>query len=288
MIEQQGHGEPSRLDSPGRGEAGRTEDPGRGEASRIEGSSANRSTLRLASPLLSDVPWTLQDVAWATLIFGFTFGSLAVAMLVIRAAQTNFAPESSRNVSGVMLLILESALVFPVWLFTVRKYRIEWTQLGFRSFNWAFGCSMATLLLMGSFVVNAAWAGLLSLFDLQVQPDILPVFGGGLAGLTVAWLAAGLVAPLVEETFFRGFLLPALLQRYRFWPSVLIDGLVFAFIHFTPTAIVPLFVLGMLLCVLYRITNSLWPSIILHATMNTLAIFAAYAVEISAIPALGN
>lgn len=240
---------------------------------------------RPALPPLSDVPWNLRDVAWATVTFGFIFGSFAVAMLVIRVMQTTFAPEGNRYLNGVLLLTLESALIVPVWLFTVRKYRIGWTQLGFRSFNWAFGCSAVAFLLMGSFAVNAAWAGLLSMFDLQVQPDILPVFGGGLAGLTVAWLAAGLVAPLVEETFFRGFLLPALLQRYRFWASAVIDSLVFAFIHFTPTAVVPLFVLGILLCILYRITNSLWPTIILHATMNTLAVFAAYAVEMGVIPA---
>ncbi len=74
------------------------------------------------------------------------------------------------------------------------------------------------------------------------------------------------------------------MQRYRFWVAALIDGLVFAFVHFTPTALLPLFVLGVLLCILYRVTNSLWPSVIMHATMNTLAILAAYAVETGVVP----
>lgn len=234
---------------------------------------------------LADVPWTLRDVAWATVVFGLIFGSFAVAVAVIRLVQASFVPEGNRYFSGVLLLILESALIFPVWLFAIRKYDVDWRELGFRGFNWLAGCGLVALLLLVSFTVNAVWAGMLSLFDLRVQPDILPVFGGGVIGLTIAWIAAGLVAPLVEETFFRGFLLPALLQRYRFWAAALIDGLVFSFIHFTPTAVVPLFILGVLLCVLYRITSSLWPSILMHTIMNTLAVFVAYAVEIGVVPA---
>lgn len=249
--------------------------------------SGRKSASYLSSPL-PEVPWTLRDVAWATVVFGFIFGSFAVSLVVIRALQTSFAPEGHPYLSGILLLVLESALIVPVWLFAIRKYNIGWDKLGFRPFNWPVGCGFAISLLMISFAVNGVWAGLLSLFDLQVQPDILPVFGGGIAGLSIAWLAAGVVAPVVEETFFRGFLLPALLQRYRFRMAALIDGLVFAFVHFTPTAVLPLFVLGVLLCLLYRLTNSLWPSILMHATMNTLAVFAAYAIEIGAVPAPGN
>jgi hypothetical protein len=263
------------------------EQPGMGEAERMEHASTQGPLIRSGS-LLSEVPWTLRDVAWATVIFGCIFGSFAAALLIIRVVQTNLVPEGNRYLSGILLLILESALIFPVWLFTVQKYGVGWKKLGFRSFDPLAGCGRAVLLLVVSFLINALWAGFLVPFGLRVQPEVLPMFGGGLAGLTIAWLAAGVAAPLVEETFFRGFLLPALLQHYRFWPAALIDGLVFASIHFTPTAIVPLFVLGVLLCVLYRATNSIWPSIILHAIMNTLAVLVAYAVEIGAIPMPGN
>lgn len=283
MNEHRDRDEVGRAGSPGRGETGRAEDSGAHEFSL-----GPTSSLRTPISSLADVPWTLRDVAWATVVFGFIFGSFAVAMVVVRLVRASFAPESNRYLEGVLLLILEGALIFPVWQFTIRKYHVGWDRLGFRAFSFPAGCGLAGFLLLASFAVNAVWAGFLSLFDLQVQPDILPVFGGGLAGLSIAWLAAGVVAPLVEEAFFRGFLLPALLQRYRFWVSAVIDGLVFAFIHFTPTAVVPLFVLGVLLCVLYRLTHSLWPSIILHASMNTLAILAAYAVEMGAIPAPGR
>jgi hypothetical protein len=237
---------------------------------------------------LANVPWTLRDVAWATVIFGCIFGSFAVALLVLRFIQQSFASRDNPYVSGVLLLILESALTFPVWLFTAQKYGAGWEKLGFRRFRWTTSLGLVALLLMASFMTNALWAGLLSLFGKQVQPDILPLFGGGHVGLAIAWLAAGVVAPLVEEIFFRGFLLPPLMQRNRFATAAAINGLIFGFIHFTPTAIVPLFILGVMLCVVYRVTGSLWPSIIMHATMNTLAVLAAYAVEIGAVPVPGT
>jgi membrane protease YdiL (CAAX protease family) len=230
------------------------------------------------------VPWTMTDVAWATVVFGTILGSFLISVLVIRTIQARFAPAGSPYLNGVLLLILESGLIIPVWLFTVRRYPVRWSALGFRPFKWTTGCGLIIALLLISMVVNAAWAILLAAYDLQVQPDIRLAFGRGSGGVIIALLAAGIVAPLVEETFFRGFLFPALLQRYRLWAAVVLDSLIFAFVHFTPTAVAPLFVLGAMLCVLYRFTGSLWPSIIMHAVMNTLAVLATYAIDFGLVP----
>lgn len=231
-----------------------------------------------------EVPWTTTDVAWATVVFGTILGSFLISLLVIRTIQSRFAPAGSPYLNGVLLLILESGLIIPVWLFTVRRYPVGWSALGFRPFNWTTGCSLIIFLFLVSMFLNAAWATLLAAYDLQVQPDIRLAFGRGSGGVIVALLAAGIVAPLAEETFFRGFLFPALLQRYRLWVAVLLDGLIFAFVHFTPTAVAPLFILGAMLCVLYRFTGSLWPSIMMHGVMNTLAVLATYAVDFGLIP----
>lgn len=233
---------------------------------------------------LADVPWTLHDIAGATVAFGLIFGALAATLAGVRYLEASFVPEGGTYVGGALLMILEGALIVPVWLFAIRKYRIDWQTLGFRSFNVLAGCGLTIALLTVSFTVNVIWAGILSLFDLSIQQDILPVFGGRTVGLGIAWVAAGIVAPLVEETFFRGFLLPALLQKFSFWAAVAINALVFALIHFQPAAVVPFFVLGVFFCLLYRVTNSIWPSILMHATMNTMAVLAAYALEIGLVP----
>jgi len=230
------------------------------------------------------VPWDVRDVGLATLTFGLVFVATAMVLALTRAVDQGFGMGDVRYAGGVALLLLEASLIVPVWLFVIRKYRVGWEVLGFRPFDPLIGCSLIIGLLFISFMVNAIWAGLLNLFDMQVQPNILPIFGGGAMGLLIAWLAAGVVAPLVEESFFRGFVFPAFRQRFGFRKAALLNGLFFGLVHFTPTAFVPLFVLGVLLCALYQATNSLWPSILMHSTMNTLAILAAYAVERGLMP----
>lgn len=230
------------------------------------------------------VPWDMRDVGLATVTFGLIFVIAGAVLALTRTVGQGFGLTGARYAGGVALLLLEASLIVPVWLFVRRKYGCGWDVLGFRPFDPLIGCSLIVGLLFVSFAVNAVWAGLLSLFDMQVQPNILPVFGGGAVGLLIAWLAAGIVAPLVEESFFRGFAFSAFRQRFGFRKAVLLNGLFFGLVHFTPTAFVPLFVLGVLLCVLYQATNSLWPPILMHGVMNTLAVLAAYAVEQGLMP----
>jgi membrane protease YdiL (CAAX protease family) len=260
---------------------GKVDNTGRHPMDEPEGGAEARRLLT-AFP---DVPWSMTDVAWATVVFGTILGSFLVSLLAIHALQTRFAPAGNPYLNGILLLILEAGLIIPVWLFTVRRYSVGWSALGFRRFTWSTGCGWIGILFLASMAVNAAWAILLAAYGQRVQPDIRLAFGRGVGGVSVALLAAGVVAPLVEEAFFRGFLFPALLQRYRLSVAVALDGLIFAFVHFTPAAVVPLFVLGAMLCVLYRLTGSLWPSIIMHGGMNSLAVLATYAIDLGLLPA---
>jgi membrane protease YdiL (CAAX protease family) len=92
--------------------------------------------------------------------------------------------------------------------------------------------------------------------------------------LLVAFLVA-IVAPIAEEIFFRGFLFPAL-WRWRGWIfGAVASGLVFGLVHATGTPIVflvPLSVLGFLLCALYKYTGSLLPGMGVHAFNNSFAL----------------
>jgi membrane protease YdiL (CAAX protease family) len=93
-------------------------------------------------------------------------------------------------------------------------------------------------------------------------------------------LAAALtcvLAPICEEFLFRGFIFTALRNWRGVWPAALLTGLVFGGIHAgsAPAAdLVPLAMLGFLLCLVYRYTGSLYPCIALHSLNNSIA-FAA-------------
>jgi membrane protease YdiL (CAAX protease family) len=44
----------------------------------------------------------------------------------------------------------------------------------------------------------------------------------------------------------------------------------------TPTAFIPIFILGYIFAVLYRFSGSIWPGILMHVLTNSLALGAAY------------
>ncbi|MGA2442099.1 MAG: CPBP family intramembrane glutamic endopeptidase [Tepidisphaeraceae bacterium] len=86
-------------------------------------------------------------------------------------------------------------------------------------------------------------------------------------------LAAGAVAPLAEEMFFRGLL--QTLLRYLFkrsWPAVLLAAAAFAMMHSWWTW-PQIFFLGICLGYAYERTGNLWMSITMHALFNLTSIW---------------
>jgi CAAX protease family protein len=82
------------------------------------------------------------------------------------------------------------------------------------------------------------------------------------------------LAPLAEEFFFRGFLLKVLHERTNAVIAVLITGIAFGLVHlpsgdWVGTIVLSLF--GMALCVLFIVTSSLVPCIMLHAFHNSIS-----------------
>lgn len=93
------------------------------------------------------------------------------------------------------------------------------------------------------------------------------------AAYAAAAALAVIVAPIVEETFFRGMLYTALRSRLGVWWSSLISGAFFAAVHPTlPGGFLPILVLGMVLAILREKTGSLVPSMICHGANNAVAL----------------
>lgn len=89
------------------------------------------------------------------------------------------------------------------------------------------------------------------------------------------WIAVpvvSVVAPVVEETFFRGFIYGWLRKRLAVPWAAIISGLFFAAVHFEPVIFAPLAVLGIVLALLYEYSRSLLPGVIVHGTFNFIEI----------------
>lgn len=184
--------------------------------------------------------------------------------------------------AGLLVVFGEAVLLLPVWYFTIYKYKARWADLGLRAFQpWAVGLGCGLMLL--SMLFNLAYAALLSLFNLQIQPDIALVFQSTAYPLVLLFGGA-VVAPFVEEVFFRGFVFTGLRRRMDWKQAALASAGLFALAHFMPTSILPIFLLGLIFAYLFQFSGSIWPAIFMHMLTNTVALSAAYAVSQGWIP----
>ncbi|MFC7338927.1 CPBP family intramembrane glutamic endopeptidase [Haloferula chungangensis] len=99
----------------------------------------------------------------------------------------------------------------------------------------------------------------------------------GMSGLVYSIISAVIFAPIAEELVFRGFLFQSLERRSGFWPAALLSTFLFAMIHFYGfQGSLSVASFGIVACVLYRATGSLWTPIIYHALTNGIITAASW------------
>ncbi|OYW28636.1 MAG: hypothetical protein B7Z47_05615 [Chthoniobacter sp. 12-60-6] len=111
--------------------------------------------------------------------------------------------------------------------------------------------------------------------DLQPQETVKAFQeSSGIGFKILVIIAAVVIAPLAEETLFRGFVY-GVLKRYTDAPfAALSSSLMFAIIHMHVGSLMPLWMLAVLLCLAYEITGCLLVPMLLHAIFNGVSIVA--------------
>jgi membrane protease YdiL (CAAX protease family) len=168
---------------------------------------------------------------------------------------------------GAALVLARSIAPPRPWHFGLRRAPL-WRTIGW-----------AALGMLAFYVLTAAYAAIV---DPQAEQDVTDSLGAdtGTLGLIAAGTMVIVIAPFVEELFFRGFFYRSLRTRYPIVVAALIDGLIFGLIHFSFDGadglliLPPLAFLGIIFCLVYEKTKSLWAVIGMHAFNNTIA-FAA-------------
>lgn len=97
-----------------------------------------------------------------------------------------------------------------------------------------------------------------------------------------AWVrvfAMGITPGICEEMLFRGVLLTLLFRGYGKWRAVILSSLLFGAFHLSPYRLMPTAIVGMALALVCLRTGSIIPSMIIHATYNTMLAFGSEAFE---------
>ncbi len=115
-----------------------------------------------------------------------------------------------------------------------------------------------------------------------VNPAIEEFVAGDSAMVKALMLLMGVViAPFVEEVVFRGILLRSLQPHVGVGWAIVLSSAVFAILHpQLPMGFLSIFCLGAAFAVVYRVTGSIWPSVLMHA-INNATVFAYLALALA-------
>ena len=219
-------------------------------------------------------PWGYADMAMAIgmVIGGTLLVTLpAVAVAAVIAGGSNVT--SNDTALAVLLganLLLELFLLVAVALFSVRKYNVSWATVGLRLPE--RGSWWLPLVLLGGALV-VIWTYFAVVASLGAEPTSnIPDEAFSSVPLTVlVGILSIALAPVMEETFFRGFLFGGLRGRWGFFFAALSTGFLFALAHVDPLVFIPFTAVGMIFAWGYVYSGSILAAIIAHLLFNSIS-----------------
>jgi uncharacterized protein len=217
-------------------------------------------------PVSYSVPWKPIDNWIGVLILGL----MDVGLLVIA-----LQGERGQIAQSGLLAIVQLAFLLPVVVIFAWR-RIHWKHLGFGAFSagtMGIGCG----LLIASYAIILLHNLLLVNLGIDTQGEAIAELFAALESPVWFFIVGALLAPLIEEIFFRGFLFQGFRARYGWVSGMLLSSGIFAVAHLDPVSLIPTFILGCVLAYLYHRSNSVWPGVILHVMVNSFGLLAAYA-----------
>lgn len=175
---------------------------------------------------------------------------------------------------GIGVLLLD-AFMLATLLPLYRQRRLRARDLGLRATPPARAVGLVVLAFIAVAITNAVW-----LFGVLGKPTKSLGFTvhAGTVDTILIGIALSVSAPVIEEIFFRGLLYRALRNRLPVISAALIAGFVFGAVHgmaYPLDTLPPRMVFGVIACLLYERTGSLYPCMALHGLVDGGAFEAA-------------
>ena len=228
-------------------------------------------------------PWGPRAVA-----LGMALALAAIVTIVLISSGVLYLVEGGNPADDSLLLtrltataIADAAVVLLAYRMALRQHGLGWRSgFGLRQMGWQ-ELRYALIGLLG------AWT-ILIVYGVAVQAlgadELLPesTMGEDVFDSVSTIIAAGaisvVVAPLLEEAFFRGFVFAGL-TRWGFWPAAVMSGALFAVAHLDQGSFIPFALVGVVLAWLYYRTNSLWTAIAMHFAFNLASFLVTLLVD---------
>ena len=203
----------------------------------------------------------------------------AIALAYLYATgQAGEAGPPSPTVLLASIVPLEVSLLIALYVRIVRPGVLTWRDMGLSPNRlWTRvgqGVAGYLLILLGVGAVSY----LLQSFGVQQTQAQTYVGVRAASGLELAALilAGGVLAPIAEESFFRGYVFTAYRGTRGRAVAYLLSAGLFALVHLNLPALPGIFLVGLILAALYDLTKSLVPGIVAHGLNNSFAFVLLY------------
>jgi membrane protease YdiL (CAAX protease family) len=230
----------------------------------------------------ADVRWPVWT-APAAIALGFGVGVFASVIVgAIASANGGSLAHPTPAVALISDVLFDLGFVVAAIFFSRVRGRPSPADFGFRRIRWRTGVIAVVVAAISYYLLTAVYASLLNLHGNDKLPKELGV-SGSTAALVGAAVFVCVIAPIVEEFFFRGFIFGALRQmrivvagrELGTWVAAIVTGILFGLAHTGSASaqyLVPLGFLGFVLCLVRWQTRSLYPCMALHSINNSLAL----------------
>ncbi|MBN2853768.1 MAG: CPBP family intramembrane metalloprotease [Clostridia bacterium] len=169
----------------------------------------------------------------------------------------------------IVSAVISSIISFGLFSFK-NPHMID--SLKMRSFNWKFSVIAVLLVVpvigLSNFIVDIV---------LYFFPESIEAYESTITTLMegtpviLLIIGIGIIAPIVEELIFRGFIFKRLKDSFPVWAAILIQALFFAVVHGNLVQMSYAFAVGLILGIIVYKSNSLYPAIILHIINNSVS-----------------
>ena len=232
----------------------------------IETCKLNKFLKLCTGGLILKSPNTYQD---GTLIKIGKYIGLLIALFIPQLAL--FLPMNKEIPGAIDWFLFAGAYfaLFALYLFFYRKYRDETTQRLDRkawiTIGWGYLAMFIAKIIFSSLNLIVSHQSVTQ--NDQAITDMLNNQNANIVVMTI--MMGALFAPLAEELLFRGILMNMFFKK-RFWPGVILSGIVFGLAHSnnTWTGALLYIALGGILAFIYKRTHNLKITIMLHFLNN--------------------
>ena len=226
--------------------------------------------------IFPEISWGIKEALFAVLV--------SIAGPIVASIGIGYALSSISSISDgyplielyvlLMSFMAQIIMLSSVWFLAFHKKKLSLNKLGIKKPDAHLFLRFVPAAVLLTLLVPVLYSIAISLLNMTyLQPASLPesIVSNRVSVLIFATMAV-FVAPFVEEVFFRGFIYPAIANKYGVIVSAVLTSILFGLAHIVAANAIIAFFIGLILVYVYHQTTNLLAPILVHSAFNQISV----------------